>query len=253
MTAAPEPGAPGAREVIRLATVDSTQAVAFTLAERGAADGTAVVATSQQAGRGRRGREWVGEPGRSLLCSIVTRPALAPARWPLLSLVTAVAVARALERLAGVEARLKWPNDVLLEGRKVAGILLESRLDPPVVVIGIGINVGQSRFPSELADRAVSLAQVTGRQVDHDQLLGAVLDELADGRAHLEREGSGPLRTAWMARSATLGTWVTVDGLRGRAVDLDEDGALVLDDGGRRHRVMAGELVGEEGARAARR
>jgi BirA family biotin operon repressor/biotin-[acetyl-CoA-carboxylase] ligase len=247
----PDPAA--APAIVRLGVVDSTQAVALALAEDGAADGTAVVADSQRAGRGRRGRVWRDEPGASLLVSILTRPVSAPGCWPLLSLMTAVAVARALHRAAGVEARLKWPNDVLLDGRKVAGILLESRQRPPLVVIGIGINVGQTGFPPELADRAISLTQATGRAVDREGLLTAVLDEVERGRARLDGEGSAPLRRAWMARSATLGTWVTAGAFRGRAVDLAEDGALVLDDGRRRYRVTAGELDSEEEAASAAR
>lgn len=244
---------PERHPTVRLGTVDSTQTVAFGLAEQGAVDGTVVVATSQRAGRGRRGRAWLDEPGASLLLSIVVRPRLAPAQWPLLSLMTAVAVARALSRVAGVEAHLKWPNDILVGGRKVAGILLESRLvRRPVVVIGIGINLAQERFPRDLQAHATSVRQASGRLVEPDRLLGAVLDEVDVWRQRLEGEGFASIRAAWKTLSTTLGTRVRVDEVSGRAVDLDEDGALVIDDGLVRHRAMAGELM-EESADAARR
>lgn len=239
--------------IVRLGTVDSTQTVAFALAEQGAADGTVVVATSQRAGRGRRGRLWLDEPGASLLFSILLRPRLAPAQWPLLSLMTAVAVARALGRVAGVETGLKWPNDILVGERKVAGILLESRLArQPVVVIGVGINLAQERFCADLQARAISVRQASGRLVEPDRLLGAVLDEVDGWRERLEGEGFLSIRAAWKTLSTTLGAWVRVDEVSGRAVDLDEDGALVIDDGRTRHRVMAGELM-DESADAARR
>ena len=238
--------------VLRLGAVDSTQRVAFALAEEGAADGTVIVANSQHAGRGRRGRAWVDEPGASLLFSILVRPRLSPTHWPLLSLMTAVAVARALGRVAGLPARLKWPNDILVDGRKVAGILLESRLTgKPVVIIGVGINLAQERFPADLQARATSVRQVTGRLVEPDRLLEAVLDEFDTWRGQLEEEGFRAIGAAWKTLSSTLGAWVRVDEVSGRAVDLDEDGALVIDDGLIRHRVRAGELM-EESADAAR-
>ena len=242
-----------APEIVRLEVVDSTQDSAFALAERGAADGSTVVAESQRAGRGRHGRRWRDERGASLLCSILIRPRLAPAQWPLLSLAAGVAVACALERGAGVAARLKWPNDVVIEGRKLAGILVESRLtgSGTVVVVGIGINVAQARFSAELAERATSLRLTTGRGLDREALLAVLLEEFAAWRGRLETHGFAAIRAAWKARSATLGAVVRVAGLRGRAVDLDADGALVIDDGLGRHRVVAGELV-EEPERAAR-
>jgi BirA family biotin operon repressor/biotin-[acetyl-CoA-carboxylase] ligase len=233
--------------------VDSTQTIAFALAERGAADRTVVVADSQRAGRGRHGRPWHDEPGASLLCSILIRPRLPRPQWPLLSLVAGVAVARALRRETGIDARLKWPNDVVVDGRKLAGILLESRFTAaPAVVIGIGINVGQREFPLELAASATSVRLVAGRSVDREAILAAVLEELDAWRDRLEQEGFAPVREAWKAMSATLGGAVRADGVTGRAVDLDADGALVIDDGGQRHRVVAGELI-EEAAGAPRR
>jgi len=237
----------GARTIVRVGRVDSTQTLAFALASAGAADGTAVVADSQAAGRGRRGRVWIDEPGASLLVSILLRPRLDAARLPGLSLAAGVAVAEALMRAAGVTPRLKWPNDVLLTGRKVAGILLESRLDPAggpaTVALGIGINLTQRAFSTDLAERATSLWLATGRRAERDALLSALLDMVDEWRRRLEREGFAPIRTRWLALADTLGRPVEVDGVAGVAVDVDADGALVIADGeGRRRRVVAGEV-----------
>lgn len=252
MTGIPEPAAVLAPTILRLGSVDSTQAVAFALAASGAADGSAVIADSQRAGRGRRGRRWIDEPGQSLLTSIILRPRLAPAAWPLLSLAAAVAVARVVRRLAGVEARLKWPNDVVVAGRKLAGILLESRAgDGPVVVVGIGVNVGQRRWPPDLEGRATSVQEASGRAIDREALLLAVIEEVAIWRGHLEREGVAPVRAEWLALSDTIGRTVAVDGLRGVAIDLDTSGALVIEQDGVRHRAVAG-TAAEEGADAPR-
>jgi len=234
--------------IVRLGRVDSTQAVAFALAADGAADGTVVVAESQAAGRGRRGRAWVDEPGASLLASIVLRPRLEPARLPGLSLAAGVAVAEALTRTAGLAPRLKWPNDVLVDGRKIGGILLESRLGGATAgqvtaVLGIGLNLGQRLFPADLAPRATSVWLATGRLVDREVLLTALLDALADWRRRLESRGFAPVRARWRELADTLGRTVTVDGVTGVAVDIDVDGALLVHDAeGRRHRLVVGDV-----------
>lgn len=244
--------APGV--IVRLDTVDSTQSVAFALAERGAADRTVVVADQQIDGRGRRGRTWRAPPGTSLLTSIVVRPRLPQARLATLSLASAVATAEALRRISPVDAKLKWPNDVLVAGRKIAGILLESRiggraeaggsvpagLTSLVTIIGIGINLGQREFPPDLADSATSIALETGRAPGREAMLTALLEEFDTWRARLEGEGFGPVREAWRRLSDTLGRKVTVDAVTGLAVDLDTDGALLIDVGGSLKRVVAG-------------
>ncbi|MGH7279526.1 MAG: biotin--[acetyl-CoA-carboxylase] ligase, partial [Candidatus Rokuibacteriota bacterium] len=219
----------------------------------GAADGTTVTAVSQSGGRGRRGRGWHDEPGASLLVSVVLRPQLAVARWPTLSLVAAVAVAETLRRGCALDACLKWPNDVRVGGRKIAGILLESRVTvPPALVVGVGVNLGQRRFPPDLAGRATSVFLERGHAPVPADVLDALLDELDAWRGRLERDGFAPVRARWKALAETLGTEVDVDGVRGVAVDLDLDGALIVEARGRRHRVVAGEVT-EGDPHAARR
>jgi BirA family transcriptional regulator, biotin operon repressor / biotin---[acetyl-CoA-carboxylase] ligase len=176
------------------------------------------------------------------------RSSLSLARRPLLSFAAAVAVAEALAKVSGVDARLKWPNDVLIGDRKVAGILLESRsatttsaaAEPGPTVIGIGVNVAQSRFAPELAGVATSIALERGRQVARAELLDGLLDHFDHWRGRLEKEGFAPVRERWLALADTIGREVRVDGHTGLAVGLDEDGALLLRDAERTHRVVAG-------------
>jgi BirA family biotin operon repressor/biotin-[acetyl-CoA-carboxylase] ligase len=238
--------------IVHLPRVDSTQSTVFDLAAQGAPDRTVVVADYQAAGRGRRGRAWDAPSGTSLLASILVRPRGTPDRWGGYSLVSALAVVDALARAASLSARLKWPNDVLVGGRKISGILLESRMPAAgvagpaggsgVIAVGIGINLGQHAFPAGLAARATSVVLETERMVDRDTMLTALLEAFDAWRACLERDGLGPIRTRWLALADTIGRRVSVDGISGVAVDLDVDGALVLQDGERRHRIVAGEL-----------
>ena len=230
--------------IVRLGVVTSTQSVAFDLADNGAPDRTVVVADTQTAGRGRRGRHWLDEPRASLLASIIVRPRLAIRDLPKLSLATGVAVADALEAITGLAVRLKWPNDLVVHERKLAGILLESRIaTEALVVVGVGINLGQHRFPHELTGMATSVALETGRTVARDAMLEAVLAAFDAWRARLERDGFAPVRERWLALADTIGRRVTVDRRVGVAVDMDDNGALVIRDGAGVHHVVAGEVT----------
>ena len=240
----PDASPPIVPPIVRRAVVDSTQRVAFALAEAGAVDRTVVVADTQTAGRGRRGRPWHDEPGGSVLASIVVRPRLAVRDLPKLSLVAALAVAEAIETVAGVAPRLKWPNDILVNGRKVAGILLESRIvTDPVVVVGIGINLGQRAFPLELTATATSVRIETGHTVEREAMLDATLAAFDVWRAVLEGPGFAAVRARWLELADTIGRAVSSEHCMGIATDLDAEGALVVrDHAGRLHHVVAGEL-----------
>jgi BirA family transcriptional regulator, biotin operon repressor / biotin---[acetyl-CoA-carboxylase] ligase len=231
--------------IVRLTTVDSTQRVAFELAEQGAADGTVVVADSQTAGRGRWGRTWRDTPGESLLMSVIVRPDLSVGDLPKLSFAAAVAVGEAIALTTGLTACLKWPNDVLVNGRKLAGILLESRIAAePFMVAGIGINLRQRRFPDALAGIATSVDLESGRAVGPEELLEAVLHAFDHWRVTLESIGFAPLRARWLELADTIGREVTVGEHAGLAVDLAADGALVLQQTDGVRRVFAGEVTG---------
>jgi BirA family biotin operon repressor/biotin-[acetyl-CoA-carboxylase] ligase len=212
-------------------SVPSTQAIARAWAEAGAPEGAVVLADHQTEGRGRRGRAWLAPPGTSLLVSVVLRPEVPVARWPELPLAAGCAVAEALEAEAGVSAALKWPNDVLVGDRKLAGILADGATGAaggPLVVLGIGVNVsqGEGDWPPELAGRARSLAGETAR-VTRAGLLGAVLARLAAWYGVLLDEGFDPVRAAWRQRGL-FGARVPLPAGEGTAVDLAPGGELVV-------------------------
>lgn len=237
--------------------VSSTQTVLAALASEGAPEGTVATARHQTGGRGRRGRCWWDAPGESLLLSILLRPPIPPARVPQLSLVAGLAITDALEVGAGVKARIRWPNDVLVEGQKICGILAETMSVDAArvghVILGIGLNVNQTAFPGELEDRATSLRLVTGWAHEPDRLLSTALEALDRRYQAWLAGGFARLRDEWRGRSRTIGERVrTPDGRFGVAVDVAEDGALLVDVGdGVTVRVLSGTL-GEEPPEHAR-
>jgi BirA family biotin operon repressor/biotin-[acetyl-CoA-carboxylase] ligase len=216
--------------------IDSTNARARELAAGGAPHGTLVTAAEQTAGRGRQGRSWVAPAGEALLMSLVVREL----GTGLLPLAAAVAVAEACERLAPVEARIKWPNDVWIDGRKVAGILLEGRPQEGWAVVGIGLNVAIREFPHDLRDIATSLALAGAEDPDVERALGVLL-QLLDRRLTAPQE---EVISAWRERDALIGQRVRWQEGSGTAAGIADDGALLvdLDDGGGRTALDAGEV-----------
>jgi BirA family biotin operon repressor/biotin-[acetyl-CoA-carboxylase] ligase len=253
-------GAGGARarvvghDIHALDEVGSTQAEVARFAAEGAAEGLVVTARHQRAGRGRLGRTWWDRPGESLLLSVLLRPRITPSRAPQLTLVGALAVVDAVSAATGLDAGIRWPNDVLAAGRKICGILAEAATDAAGsldrVILGIGLNVNQEAFPPEVAGRAASLRMLTGRAQDPDVLRDALLEALdIRYRAFLEA-GTEALAASWRERCVTLGERVrAADGREGVAVDLDASGALLLrGDDGAVHRVVTGEVAGASAA-----
>ncbi|MDZ4251102.1 MAG: biotin--[acetyl-CoA-carboxylase] ligase [Sulfuritalea sp.] len=229
-----------------LPSCDSTNALLLARAEAGAPSGTVVIAEEQTAGRGRRGRSWFSSPGDSLTFSLLWRfaPGTAPAG---LSLAVGVAVARALQKVGAGDTALKWPNDILKEGRKLGGILVELVPGAPhAAVIGIGINL---QLPPGMPDdvRAASAAVGAIDAADSDALYAALLGELL---ATLESFGSGgfaALRREWLARHAFQDIPVSIASDFGAPVvgicrGVDSDGALLLDVDGRSERILSGEV-----------
>jgi BirA family transcriptional regulator, biotin operon repressor / biotin---[acetyl-CoA-carboxylase] ligase len=235
--------------VTALEIIDSTQSEIQRLAAAGAPEGMVVTARHQRAGRGRRGHDWWDAPGQSLLCSVLLRPACAPAMVPQLSLMGGLAVAEALADAAGVRVRIRWPNDLLADGRKVCGILAEAAsAGGQHAVLGIGINLSQTAFPDEIAERATSLRLVTGRVPDADALLGALLSALGRRYAEWGAGGFAALRAGWLAWSTLPGQSVRLpDGSEGRGEDVGVDGILLARGAdGRLVRVVSG-AAAEEG------
>ena len=233
------------------AAVESTNDVAWTLAQDGAPDGACVVADLQTRGRGRQGRTWHTTPGRALALSLVLHPGCDRTAVALAPLVAGVALSRALETL-GVTAVLKWPNDLLVEGRKISGILVESRRDTggaEIVIMGVGVNVAQNadEFPAELRDRATSIA-LAGSDAGREQVAAEFLNALEP--AWDEHQEGDPRRALDAWRDRAKGFWgqtVSVaspaGNVAGVARDLDERGGLVIEQaGGRLVTVVAGDL-----------
>jgi BirA family biotin operon repressor/biotin-[acetyl-CoA-carboxylase] ligase len=237
------PGGRLARPLRAYRSVASTQALARTWAEAGAPEGAVVLADHQTAGRGRRGRAWTAPTGTALLFSVILRPRLPVARWPEIPLAAGCAVAEGLEAVAPVATGLKWPNDVLVAGQKLAGILAEGVAStPPLVVLGIGVNVSQEEidWPPDLAGRARSLAGL-GAAVAREPLLAAVLARLDAWYGTLLDGGFEPVRAAWLRRGL-LGTRVALVDGGGTAVDLSPGGELVVQhEDGRTVRLVAAE------------
>jgi BirA family biotin operon repressor/biotin-[acetyl-CoA-carboxylase] ligase len=231
--------------------VGSTNDVARVLAEEGAGHGEVVIAERQTAGRGRRGRVWTSPPGRNLYLSAVLRPELPPQRVPEITLVASVAVCDAV-RQAGVEAGIKWPNDLLASGRKLAGVLTEMAAEPDQVswvVLGIGVNLNTrpEDFPPEMRAEATSVAIERGQPAPRALFTAALLKALEEWLDRHADGGFGPVREAWRARSVTLGREVRVStegrDVAGVAEDIDETGALLIRSGKRLERVLSGDVV----------
>lgn len=247
------------RRIAWHAEVDSTQRAARELARAGAPEGTVVIAERQTAGRGRLGRAWHSPAGLNLYCSIVLRPRLAPPAAPQIALVAGVAVAVAVAGETGRRPGLKWPNDVLLDGRKVAGILTEmesevERVHHVVVGIGVNLNAPRSAFPRELRAKAGSLLLATGRRVDRAVFTARLLAALEARYERFCERGFASVRAEWESYSCLTGRQVRVASpegeVGGRVLGLDGDGALRLAArGGAVRRVVAGEVTVRDGYR----
>jgi BirA family biotin operon repressor/biotin-[acetyl-CoA-carboxylase] ligase len=230
---------------VYLDTVGSTNDRARDLALAGAPHGTVVAAERQTAGRGRQGRSWSAPPGRSLTLSALVR--VEPAAFEPLPLAVAVAVCEACEAVAPVTCRIKWPNDVWIDRRKVAGVLIEARPLDGWAVIGIGLNVNTTddELPTELRDSATSLRMAGGDPIDRDAALDALLARLAAWIEHLDEPAA--TAAAFRERDALQGeriAWTAGDTRHvGEAAGIDDAGALVVfTDGGERVRLDAGEV-----------
>ncbi|MFL1672354.1 biotin--[acetyl-CoA-carboxylase] ligase [Paenibacillus dendritiformis] len=222
-----------------LEKTESTQNEAAAWAKEGVPEGAVVLAEEQTGGRGRQGHVWHSPAGKGVWMSIILRPRIPLPYTPHLTLLGAVAMFRAMKKLTSAPLGIKWPNDILADGKKVAGILLESaaedeRLLYVIAGIGISVNLDSADFPEELQERATSLKIVTGQEVDRASLVAACLQELEQLYRLYEEEGFGPIRTLWEAQSITLGRQMTIDtpqgSLQGVAVGLDQSGALLLKD-----------------------
>jgi len=212
-----------------------------------------VAADAQSAGRGRLGRQWVSPGGLNLYFSIILRPGLSARDIPLVTLMCAVEAAGALKATASAEVKLKWPNDLLLEGRKLGGILVEShmkgaRVEFAVAGIGININSRKEDFPAEVRGIATSLFISSSRKHPRAPILKSVAESVIKGAGALERDGAAEMLSMWKIMNATLGRRVRAGDPghehEGQAVDLDEGGMLLVQkDSGEVVKIISGDVV----------
>jgi BirA family transcriptional regulator, biotin operon repressor / biotin---[acetyl-CoA-carboxylase] ligase len=237
------------RRILSLPEAVSTNASAFRLAEEGAEEGTTLIADFQSGGKGRLGRVWASPQGVNLYCSIILRPPIKPVAAPQLTFLSVVAVARTIERLTDLKPRIKWPNDILVEGRKVAGLLNEMSAETDkvnFVVLGIGVNINMQaeQFPADLRHPATSLFIETGKTVNRTAFTRVLLEELDDLYLEFIKEGYAPVRKEWLEKSRLEGAVVTVtdngSSRSGRVRGIDEYGALILETG---EQILSGDVV----------
>ncbi len=227
----------------------STNDDALAAARAGAPHGAVFVADVQTAGRGRRGHAWLARPGEGLLFSVLLRPALDLAQTSALTLAIGLALRDAIAPIISSAASIKWPNDVLVAGKKLAGVLVESQLQGDrlqAVVVGVGLNVSSREFPEEIAARATSLALLGATRLERETLLGDVLDAISTRVLGYEAGGIAAILPELNAADALRDKRVRVDAVTGAARGLDEHGRLRLeDDAGEMHALSSGtvELV----------
>ncbi len=234
----------------------STNDVIEKLARDGVKEGTVVFAESQTKGRGRLGRKWISPERKGLWFSVLLRPDLRPQETTQLTVASATALRRAIESETGLHPEIKWPNDIVIGGKKVAGILTElsAELDKVrhvILGIGVDVNLGVGEFPPELRKLATSLKIESGRAISRAALATTILRELDSDYARICGGGFAEVADEWQEHCKTIGRQVTIQigerRIRGRAESLDDDGALLLrTDHGRLERITGGDVTLEK-------
>jgi BirA family transcriptional regulator, biotin operon repressor / biotin---[acetyl-CoA-carboxylase] ligase len=220
-------------------TVNSTQKIAHKLAYDGVVEGTIVLAEEQLAGRGRLDRSWHSPKYTGVWMSLILRPNIPPQQAPQLTLLAAVSVAQAIQEVTNLEPGIKWPNDILIHGKKSVGILTELQAEADrinSVIIGIGINVNQTidDFPDELKDRATSLSVEAGVKINRAELVQAILAKLEKRYEEYLRTGFQGIKLLWEAYAISIGKEITASTLKGKltgfAKGITDEGVLMLED-----------------------
>lgn len=217
--------------------IGSTNDEAFRLGEEGAPEGTVLIAESQSSGRGRMQRIWYSPPGANIYTSMILRPPVGTIQATQIPIAAGVAVAETINEFCPGKASIKWPNDVLIGGKKVCGILAQMKMSGQTVdfiVVGIGINVNLAReqYPHDIQEIATSLAIEAGREISRPDLIIRLYENMAKWYRELTRNGFSAVRERWLNLSEMIGKTVSVmfqnETVSGKAVGLDEDGSLIL-------------------------
>lgn len=232
--------------------VDSTQKIAQRLGLENAPEGTVVIADEQQAGKGRLGRVWHSPKGTGVWMSVILRPNIPLQKAPQLTLLTAVAVSQAIEECTELNVHIKWPNDILLHGKKVTGILTELQAEADQInsiLIGIGMNVNQKieDFPEDLRQIATSLSIEKGEPINRAEVIRVVFHRLEKLYELYLQEGFKPIKLLWESYAISIGRRITArtltGNLHGKAIGITEDGVLELeDDAGEIHFIYSADI-----------
>ena len=240
----------GKKEIHHFETIASTNTKAYELAESGEPEGTIVIAESQSHGKGRIGRKWVSPKTGGIYISLILRPDAADIEEvPAIALIAAKAVIRAIKKTSGIDAGMKWPNDVLISGKKVAGILAEMKAQPDRVdflVLGVGINVNTAL--DKLPPEGTSIFAQTSNKIERRDVLKIFLEEFEQYYLTFQKKGFSVLRPGCKKMSLVLGKKVCVlehdKKVSGRAVDIGGKGALIIEtDKGEKSRIFSGDVV----------
>lgn len=241
----------GQGEIYYFSEIDSTNNEGKKQANLGCAEGSIVLAEEQNGGRGRLSRGWFSPVGKGIWLSIILRPPFNPYDAPKCTLMAAVAVTKAIRSVAQVQCGIKWPNDILYQGKKLVGILTEmsaeiDAINHVVIGMGINVNIAQDDFPDELQSIATSLSIIRGKEISRLILLNGILGELETAYTQVIQKGFPQMLDEWRELSITLGQKVDVMGsgraFSGTAIDIDQDGALLVQTEQCLERVLAGDV-----------
>jgi BirA family transcriptional regulator, biotin operon repressor / biotin---[acetyl-CoA-carboxylase] ligase len=231
-------------------SIDSTNAFAKTLIGNEPSDGTVIVAEEQTSGRGRFNRKWESEIEKNLTFSVILQPTTQLENIGFLPICTGGVIAKAIEQHLNVKVECKWPNDILIDGKKICGILIESfslNKSTNQFILGIGVNVNQEIFSDDIINTATSLKLVTGKTVDRIKLLTNILSSLDEMYINIQKGNYDQSLNEWKWRSTIFGKDITViqfdKEIRGRAIRLDNDGGLVLNYEGTEIKVLSGDVT----------
>jgi BirA family biotin operon repressor/biotin-[acetyl-CoA-carboxylase] ligase len=238
------------KEIITLESIDSTQILIKELAEKGFPEGTLVIALEQTSGKGRMNRKWISPKG-GLWFSLLLRPSILSKDIYKLSLLFGVAITISLEHY-GIKASLKWPNDIIINNRKLCGILLEGDIELDkvnFVTVGIGINVNfpSNILPNDLRSSSISIYDILGRNIDRAELLCKILEYSEKLYLQAINEGFSNIISLWRSKSSIFGKSIEVKlldkSIKGIAIDIDDDGSLILNQNGKIIKIYSGDVI----------
>jgi BirA family transcriptional regulator, biotin operon repressor / biotin---[acetyl-CoA-carboxylase] ligase len=236
------------RKIYAYNSADSTNTIAYNLAEQAEPEGALIVAEKQTKGKGRMGRHWVSPQGSGIYMSLILKPKISPTEAGKITLISSVAVAKTIRKITGLKALIKWPNDVYINDSKVCGILTEMSAELDLInfiIMGIGININTPK--SSLPDMATSLFLETKEKVNRITFLQSLLGEIEIYYNKLVKGGFSDIINDWRDLSLTLGKRINVEWrkqiIQGQAMDIDDSGALIVrDDFGFSHHILSGDV-----------